>query len=81
MADEPVSEADALEQALLVEGPEEPELHEIPPDVPEADALEQARPLDEAPEPILDLPPDVPEADALDQKRPTNVEDDDDDWR
>jgi hypothetical protein len=80
MADEPVPEADAQEQALPVDGPEEPELHEIPPDVPEADALEQARPLDEAPEGIVDLPPDVPEADALDQKRPANVEEDDD-WR
>lgn len=80
MADEPVPEADAQEQALLVDGPEEPELHEIPPDVSEADALDQARPLDEAPEQILDLPPDVPEADALDQKRPAKVEDDDD-WR
>jgi hypothetical protein len=78
MADEPVPEADAQEQALLVAGPEEPELDEIPPDVPEADALEQARPLAEAPYGVSELRPDVPEADALDQQRPADVEEDDD---
>lgn len=77
MADEPVPEADAQEQALLVA---EPELDEIPPDVPEADALEQARPLAEVPNETLKLRPDVPEADALDQQRPAEVEEDDD-WR
>jgi hypothetical protein len=80
MADEPVPEADAQEHALLVAGPEEPELDEIPPGVPEADALEQARPLADAPTVTLKLRPDVPEADALDQQRPAAVEEDDD-WR
>lgn len=82
MADDPVPEADAQEQALLLADREEPELDEIPPDVPEADALEQARPLAEAPpDPAtLEIPPDVPEADALDQQRPANVEEEDD-WR
>jgi hypothetical protein len=78
MADEPVPEADAQEQALLVDGPEEPELDEIPPDVPEADALEQARPLAGAPNGVSELRPDVPEADALDQQRPADVDEDDD---
>jgi len=80
MADEPVPEADAQEQALVLSEWGEPELHEIPPDVPEADALEQARPLAEAPSDpaALELPPDVPEADALDQQRPADVEEDDD---
>jgi len=79
-ADEPVPEADAQEQAAIVGGPEEPEIDEIPPDVPEADALDQARPLAEAPEEVPKLRPDVPEADALDQVRPANAEEDDD-WR
>jgi len=80
MADEPVPEADAQEQALLLADWEEPELDAIPPDVPEADALEQARPLAEAPPApaTLDLPPDVPEADALDQQRLADVEEEDD---
>lgn len=78
MATEPVPEADAQEQSIPVDGPEEPGLAELPPDVSEADALDQARPPVDAPGSGDDIPPDVSEADALDQRRPAVNEEDED---
>ena len=79
---EPVPEADALEQAREADGTEadlEGEaLVEIPAEVPEGDALEQNRPLAPVGAKIPKLRPDVPEADALDQARPVSGGDDDD---
>lgn len=88
MADnDPVPEADALEQALrpaeadpeLLDIEEEPE---IGIEVPEADAVEQSRgravPAAVSAQPI---PFDAPEHDVLEQRRPAADEDDDDDFR
>jgi hypothetical protein len=88
MADnDPVSEADALEQALP---PSEADLElvdieedqEIGVEVAEADAVEQSRaravPAAVAARPI---PFDAPERDVLDQRLPAGDEDDDDDFR
>jgi len=80
---EPVPEADALEQAREADGaeaadPEGEALVEIPAEVPEGDALEQSRPLAPIGAKIPKLRPDVPEADALDQERPVSGSDDDD---
>jgi hypothetical protein len=88
MADnDPVSEADALEQGLSpIEA--EPELldieddQEIGTEVAEADAVEQSRaravPAAVAARPI---PFDAPEHDVLDQRLPAGDEDYDDDFR
>ena len=81
MAEEPVPEADAQEQAEEVDELDVPDLEEvrIPPDVPEADALEQVVPAarvgTDRPRPRIS--PDVPEADALEQSQPVAVEEDD----
>jgi len=88
MADnDPVQEADALEQALpladadpeLLEVEDEPE---IGIEVSEADAVEQSRgravPAAVSARPI---PFDAPEHDVLEQRRPAADEDDDDDFR
>jgi hypothetical protein len=77
---DPVPEADALEQARSLAEVETIEPEEIPPDVPEGDALDQARPLTAADGQKVRLRPDVPEADALEQIRPA-AEDEEDDWR
>jgi hypothetical protein len=93
MADnDPVPEADALEQALapVDADPEliDPELMdpedapEIGDDVPEADAVEQSRsravPAAVAARPI---PPDASEHDVLEQRLPAGEDDDEDDFR
>jgi hypothetical protein len=50
--EDPVPEADALEQAMPLVGDDNedelpaPLIEELPPDVPEADALEQAQPVE-----------------------------------
>jgi len=83
---EPVPEADALEQAREA-GAEAPDqdgedLVEIPAEVSEGDALEQSRPLAGVGVKVPKLRADVPEADALDQQRPaTSGDGDDDDFR
>lgn len=88
MADnDPVPEADALEQALRPAG-DDPELLEIDDEpeigieVPEADAMEQSRgravPAAVSARPI---PVDAPEHDVLEQRLPAADEDDDDDFR
>ena len=85
MADnDPVSEADALDQAAT----EDPELLDLEDDleigveVSEADAVEQSRarsvPAAVAARPI---PFDAPEHDVLEQRLPAGDEDDDDDFR
>ncbi|HKY76376.1 MAG TPA: hypothetical protein VJS45_09560 [Acidimicrobiia bacterium] len=89
MADnDPVQEADALEQAMrpadadpeLLEVEEEPD--EIGIEVPEADAMEQSRgravPTAVTARP---MPIDAPEHDVLEQRLPAADEDDDDDFR
>jgi hypothetical protein len=89
MADnDPVPEADALEQALppADADPEElldvDEQTEIDPEVPEADAMEQSRaravPAAVAARPI---PFDAPEHDVLDQRLPAAHDDDEDEFR
>jgi hypothetical protein len=88
MADhEPVSEADALEQALppIDADPELIDVEdrlEIAFEVPEADAMEQSRgravPAAVTAKPI---PVDAPEHDVLDQRLPAGSEDDEDDFR
>jgi hypothetical protein len=90
MADnDPVPEADALEQALRpsdadpelidLEDEDEPE---IGAEVPEADAMEQSRsravPAAVTSRPI---PFDAPEHDVLEQRLPAGDEDDDDEFR
>jgi hypothetical protein len=88
MADnDPVPEADALEQALpptdadpdLLDADEEPEIGS---DVPEADAMAQTRPR-AVPAAVArrPMPPDAPEHDVLDQRLPAGDEDDEDDFR
>ena len=88
MADnDPVPEADALEQALrptdadpeLIDLEDDPE---IGVEVPEADAMEQSRsravPAAVSSRPI---PFDAPEHDVLEQRLPAGDEEDDDDFR
>jgi hypothetical protein len=80
---EPVPEADALEQSRDAGGADGPEadgeeIVELPPDVPEGDALDQSRPLAPVGAKPPELRPDVPEADALDQERPVAAGDEDD---
>jgi hypothetical protein len=88
MADnDPVPEADALEQALrpfdadpeLIDLEEDPEIEF---DVPEADAVSQSRakamPAAVARRP---MPFDAPEHDVLDQRIPAGEDDDEDDFR
>jgi hypothetical protein len=76
--DEPISEADALEQAE----PEEPgqvsvELSDRPADRPEADALEQARTVDDVQVRVTSRPRDeVSEADWLEQSVVAPLDDD-----
>ncbi len=88
MADnDPVQEADALEQALRP-ADDDPELLEIEDEpeigieVPEADAVEQTRgravPAAVTSRP---MPIDAPEHDVLEQRLPAADEDDDDDFR
>ena len=88
MADnDPVPEADALEQALpptdadpeLIDVEDEPE---IAVDVPEADAMEQSRPR-AVPAAVASrpIPFDAPEHDVLEQRLPAGDEDDDDEFR
>jgi hypothetical protein len=88
MADnDPVPEADALEQALppvdadpeLLDVDDEPE---IDPDVPEADAMEQSRPR-AVPAAVATrpIPADASEHDVLEQRLPAGDEDYDDDFR
>ncbi len=79
MPDEPVSEADAQDQADEVDERDVPELEEvrIPPDVPEADALEQVLPAAYAGTDRPRIRPDVPEADALEQSQAVTIEEDD----
>ena len=88
MADnDPVPEADALEQALAP-GDADPELLDIEDDpeigveVPEADAVEQSRPK-AVPAAVAarPIPVDAPEHDVLEQRLPAGDEDDDDDFR
>jgi hypothetical protein len=79
---EPVSEADALEQAGEPAEAEDEDLVELPAEVSERDALEQSRPLAGVGVKVPKLRADVPEADALDQQRPvTSGDGDDDDFR
>jgi hypothetical protein len=88
MADhEPVSEADALEQALppfdadpeLIDVEDEPEIDS---EVPEADAVWQSRPR-AVPAAVTakPIPVDAPEHDVLDQRLPAGSDDDEDDFR
>ena len=88
MADnDPVQEADALEQALsptdndpeLLEIEDEPEIGF---EVSEADAVEQSRPK-AVPSAVTarPIPFDAPEHDVLEQRLPAADEDDDDDFR
>jgi hypothetical protein len=88
MADnDPVPEADALEQALppieadpeLVDIEDEPEIGS---EVPEADAVEQSRPR-AVPAAVAarPIPFDASEHDVLEQRLPAGDEDDDDDFR
>ena len=88
MADnDPVPEADALEQALPP-GDADPELIDIEDDpeigvaVPEADAMEQSRPR-AVPAAVSSrpIPFDAPEHDVLEQRLPAGDEDDDDEFR
>ena len=88
MADnEPVPEADALEQALppadadleLLDVEDDPEIH---PEVPEADAVQQSRPRSmPAAVAARPIPFDAPEHDVLEQRLPAGHEDDEDDFR
>ena len=79
---EPVSEADALEQDRGAAEEEDEDLVELPAEVSEGDALEQSRPLAGVGVKVPKLRADVPEADALDQQRPaTSGDGDDDDFR
>jgi hypothetical protein len=86
MADnDPVSEADALEQSDVDSDSELLDIgddQEIGVEVDEADALEQSRdravPAAVAARPI---PFDAPEHDVLEQRHPAGDEDDDDDFR
>jgi len=84
MADnDPVPEADALEQADAdLDSIEDDDDREIGVEVPEADAMEQSRsravPAAVAARPI---PFDAPEHDVLEQRLPAGDEDDDDDFR
>jgi hypothetical protein len=88
MADnDPVSEADALEQAVppidadpeLLEVEDEPEIGF---EVPEADAVEQSRPR-AVPAAVASrpIPVDASERDVLEQRLPAGDEDDEDDFR
>jgi len=87
MADnDPVPEADALEQALAPDA--DPELIDIEDDpeigveVPEADAVEQSRPRSvPAAVAARPIPLDASEHDVLEQRLPAGDEDDDDDFR
>jgi hypothetical protein len=82
MADKPIPEADALEQARaadevdldLVDAEDDPEIGS---EVPEADALEQSRPR-AVPAAVRSrpIPADAPENDVLDQRRDAGDEDD-----
>ena len=86
MADnDPVPEADALEQAPPIEDPELLDIEDDPEigvEVSEADAVEQSRarsvPAAVAARPI---PVDAAEHDVLEQRLPAGDEDDDDDFR
>lgn len=88
MADhEPVSEADALEQALppVDADPElldEEEAPEIGDDVPEADAMEQSRPR-AVPAAVAarPIPADAAEHDVLEQRLAAAEDDDEDEFR
>lgn len=88
MADnDPVPEADALEQSVpptdadpeLLDVEDDPE---IGVDVPEADAVEQSRPR-AVPAAVASrpIPVDAPEHDVLEQRLPAGDEDDDDEFR
>jgi len=85
MADnDPVPEADALEQAA----PDDPELLDLEDDpeigveVPEADAVEQSR-ARSVPAAVVarPIPFDAAEHDVLEQRLPAGDEDDEDDFR
>jgi hypothetical protein len=88
MADnDPVPEADALEQALRPTDADPADLEledepEIGIEVPEADAVEQSRPR-AVPAAVVSrpIPVDAPEHDVLEQRLPAADEDDDDDFR
>ena len=87
MADnDPVPEADALEQSSPAEvDPELLEIEDEPEigvDVPENDAVEQSRPR-AVPAAVASrpIPFDAPEHDVLEQRLPAGDEDDDDEFR
>jgi hypothetical protein len=82
---DPVPEADALDQAPTEADPELLELEDDPViavDVPEADAMEQSRPK-AVPAAVASrpIPFDASEHDVLEQRLPAGDEDDDDDFR
>jgi hypothetical protein len=86
MADnDPVSEADALEQSDIDADPELLDIEddrEIGIEVDEADAVEQSR-ARAVPAAVVarPIPFDAPEHDVLEQRLPAGDEDDDDDFR
>ncbi len=63
------------------EEPPEPELGELPPDVPEADAVEQHQAAvdDEVRRAPRDLPSDASEADVLEQRQEVPLDDEGED--
>jgi hypothetical protein len=86
MADnDPVPEADALEQAAPIEDPELLDLEDDPEigvEVSEADAVEQSRPRSvPAAVAARPIPFDAPEHDVLEQRLPAGDEDDEDEFR